>query len=389
MPGADTDFSPAEVERASRYHRPLYVAFLAEAALGLAVAAAFAFGWPGDRLAGAIANLPWWAEALVLMGAVLGASFLVRLPLGFWRGYLRERRYGFSTQMAAGWLADRLKALALALALTALPLIGLVGLARALPTGWPAVAAPGAAVLVVLLGLVAPVVLEPIFNRFRPLEDDALADDLRELSIRARVPVQQVLVADASRRTRKENAYVSGLGRTRRVVLYDTLLARAEPRELRLITAHELSHRRERHVAKGVVLGALGAAASVLALWALLRSGGALDAIEATGAADPRAVPFVLLAASVFELASLPAAAWISRRWERAADRGSLELTGDPNGFVQTFRSLARANLSDLDPPRLAYACLFSHPTPPERIGAARRWGARYTCRNPDESEYR
>jgi STE24 endopeptidase len=391
MPAAETDFSPAEVDRARRYHRPLYVAFAVEAALALAVAAAYAFTGPGERLAASLASLPWWAVVLVLAGAVLVTSFLVRLPLTYWRGHIRERRYGFSTQTSAGWLADRSKALAVRFALAAVPLVALVGLARALPAAWPAVVAPGAALLVVLLGLVAPVVLEPIFNRFRPLDDETLGRDLRELSVRAGVPVERVLVADASRRTRRENAYVSGIGRTRRVVLYDTLLARAAPRELRLIAAHELAHRRERHVVKGALLGALGAAASVLVLWALLRSEPVLEAIGADGAGDPRIVPFALLMTSALELAVLPAAAWLSRRWERVADRGSLELTRDPEGFVDAFLALARANLSDLDPPRLAYACLFSHPTPPERIASARAWQSRYTAAVtvPDERRKR
>ncbi len=372
MPDELHDFSPAEVERASRYHRPLYAAFAADAVLALGVAAAFAFGWPGGRLARALDGMPWWLEALALGAAVVLTSFLVRLPLGFWRGYLREGRYGFSTQSAAGWAADRARALAVGLVLTVAPLVALVGLARAIPDAWPAVAAPGAAALVVLLGFAAPILLEPIFNRFRPLDDARLTGELVALSVEAGVPVREVLVSDASRRTRKENAYVSGIGTTRRVVLYDTLLERAEVPELRLITAHELAHRRERHVAKGIAIGAAGAAAVVLVLWGLLSWPALLEAVGATGAGDPRVVPFVVLATAALELLSLPAYAWISRRFERVADRGSLELTGDADVFADTFRGLARANLSDLDPPRLAYVWLFSHPTPPERIRAAR-----------------
>src|SRR5207302_8681948 len=129
--------------------------------------------------------------------------------------------WGFSTQGAGGWLLDRVKAFAVGVALTSLGVLGLVGLARALPRAWPLVAAPGAALLVFALGLLAPIVLEPLFNRFAPLEDPGLAAELRALAERARVPVRDVLVADASRRTRKANAYVSGIGRTRRVVLFD------------------------------------------------------------------------------------------------------------------------------------------------------------------------
>src|SRR5205085_9915599 len=130
-------------------------------------------------------------------------------------------------------------------------------------------AAAAGATLVLVLSFVAPVVLEPLFNRFRPL-DGALADDLRRLAERAHVPVRDVLVADASRRTRKVNAYVSGIGRTRRVVLWDTLLERAGTPELRLVVAHELGHRRDRHVLKGTLLAMAGAVVAVLVVWAVL-----------------------------------------------------------------------------------------------------------------------
>ena len=154
--------------------------------------------------------------------------------------------------------------------MAAIAVIALVGLARAFPSWWPAVAAPLAALAVLGIGFVAPVVLEPLFNRFEPLADEALARDLRGLGERAGVPVREVLVADASRRTTKVNAYVSGLGSTRRVVLYDTLLARSTPAELRLVVAHELGHRRYRHPAKATALGMVGAAVAVVVLWAAL-----------------------------------------------------------------------------------------------------------------------
>jgi STE24 endopeptidase len=374
MAAALTDFSPEEVERARRYHRPLYLALAVDVGLAIGVAAMFAFGPPGDELAAAVESLSWWEQALVFGAAVVLGQTAVRLPLAFWRGFVRERRYGFVTQSAAGWLADRAKGLGVGLVLTVVPAAGLVGIARSFPSVWPVVAAGVAAGFVALVSFVAPVLLEPIFNRFRPLEDDALASDLRSLSRRAEVPVRDVLVADASRRSRKENAYVSGIGATRRVVLYDTLLARASRRELRLITAHELAHRREQHVAKGTALAALAAAAGVVALWALLSWPALLGAIGASNAGDARAVPFVIFAAAVLELLALPWTAALSRRWERVADRGSLELTGDVEAFEQTFSALARVNLSDLDPPRLVYLLLFTHPTPPERLAAARVW---------------
>ena len=217
-----------------------------------------------------------------------------------------------------------------------------------------------------VLSFVAPVVLEPLFNRFAALEDEALAGELRALAERAGVPVRDVLVADASRRTTKLNAYVSGLGRTRRVVLFDTLLAAAGEPEVRLVVAHELGHRRDRHVAKFTLLGMLGAAAAVALVWAVL----------GTRVAAPSELPLALLLLLALELAAMPAGAWLSRRWERAADRCSLELTGDAAAFERAHVELARRNLSDLAPPRLAYLLLFSHPTAPERLALGRAWAA-------------
>jgi STE24 endopeptidase len=285
-------------------------------------------------------------------------TWAARLPLAYLRGHVHEQRWRLSTQTLRGWLADRLKGLAVGLVLTVATTAALVGVARALPTWWPVVAGVGAALLVAVLGFVAPVVLEPLFNRFEPLHEEPLASELRALADRAGVPVADVLVADASRRTRKSNAYVSGLGRTRRVVLWDTLLATSDPPEVRLVVAHELGHRRLRHVAKLTALGMLGAAAFVAVLRVVL--GGDVG--------EPSAVPRVLLVSALLELLALPFSSWLSRRWEREADAFSLELTRDREAFVTAHRALALDNLADLDPPRLAYALLFTHPTPSERL---------------------
>jgi STE24 endopeptidase len=205
------------------------------------------------------------------------------------------------------------------------------------------------------------VVLEPLFNRYAPLPDEPLAAELRALAARAGVPIGNVLVVDASRRTRKANAYVSGLGRTRRVVVSDTLLAEASPAELRLVVAHELGHRRDQHVLRATLLAMAGAVAATVVVWALL----------GTRVADPHGVPLLLLIGLGLQFAAAPALTALSRRWERAADRCALELTGDRAAFETAFRRLARTNLSDLDPPRLLYLVLFTHPTPPERLAAA------------------
>ena len=365
-PIAAEEFSPDERARARAYHRPLYLALLFDVALAEGLLAALAWTSLGDWLFSPLRSVTPVAAAAAYAALVTAFSSVVRTPLALWRGWWRERRWGFSTQGAGGWLADRAKGLAVSLVLGAAAWTAAVALARALPGWWALPAGAALALGVLFLSFVAPVVLEPLFNRFRPLEDEALAADLRRLSQRAGVPVRDVLVADASRRTTKVNAYVSGIGRTRRVVLFDTLPAAADPAAVQVVVAHELGHRRDRHVAKLTVLAMAGAGVAVAVLWAVL----------GTRIGQPRTLPQALLLLFALELPAVPALSWLSRRFERAADRCSLDLTEEPAAFARAHLELARRNLSDLEPPRLVYLFLFSHPTPTERLASGRAWCA-------------
>jgi STE24 endopeptidase len=358
------DFSPDERARARAYHRPLYLALLVDVALAAGLLAALAWTSLGDWLFSPLKSLSPAAAAAVYAALVTTFSAVLRTPLAFWRGWWREREWGFSTQGAGGWLADRAKGLAVTVVLGAAAWSAAVALAQALPGWWAVPAGAALALAVLFLSFLGPVVLEPIFNRFRALEDETLAARLRLLSQRAGVPVREVLVADASRRTTKVNAYVSGIGRTRRVVVFDTLLEAADPAAVAVVVAHELGHRREGHVAKLTLLAMAGAAVAVLVLWAVL----------GTRVGDPRTLPEALLLLLALELAALAPGAWLSRRFERAADRCSLELTEEPAAFARAHLELAWRNLSDLDPPRAVYLFLFSHPTPPERLAFGRAW---------------
>jgi STE24 endopeptidase len=347
------DFSQEDVERGSRYHRPLYLAFAVRLLILVGVYSLLARTWIGG-------GLGWAGGAALWAALVVVAAEVACLPLDLWRGLAHERAWGFSTESTAAWLGDRAKSAAIAIVLAAGSWTAVVALARALPGWWAVPAAAALALLVLTLAFIGPAVLEPLFNRFGPLADEGLAADLRGLAAAAGVPVRNVLVADASRRTTKLNAYVSGLGATRRVVLFDTLLDAADEREIKLVVAHELGHRRDRHVVKGTLLAMLGAVLAVVLLWAVL------------GTPEPRDAPLALLLLIGLELAGLPVFALVSRRWERAADRCSLELTEDREAFERAHVELARKNLSDLEPPRLVYLMLFTHPTPQERLALAR-----------------
>lgn len=337
-----TGFTTQEMARARSYHRPRYVALLLDLVLSAAVLGLL------TQL-----SLPLLA-APPAIGTIAAAA---RLPVAWWR-YHHDRAWGFATQSPQGWAVDRGKEIVIDALLLLVALAPLFWLARRFPHGWVWPTAIGAALLVFLLGFLAPVVLEPVFNRFRPLEDEALARRLHALAEEAGAPVRAILVADASRRTTKTNAYVSGIGKTRRVVLWDTLLATPEE-QVAVVLAHELGHRVRRHVAVLTALAMAGAAGFVIVL-RLLRPHPV-----------PRDTAFILLLGLALELALLPAGSALARRFERVADRFSLDLTGDRAAYRALHHDLATTNLSDLSPPKWLYYWMFSHPTAPERLSDA------------------
>jgi STE24 endopeptidase len=203
-------FSAEQVERARTYHRPLYWGVAAEVALATGLLAVLTWSAAGGVLDPR--SLPWWARTLAYASIIIVLSTALRTPLAFWRGYLREHRYGFSTQTWCGWSIDRLKTVALSLVLVPPLLLALVALARTLPGWWVAPAAAAFGLVVFLFSFLAPVLLAPLFNHYGPMDEEPLRSELRALASAAGVPVEDVLVEDTSRRTRKANAYVTGLG---------------------------------------------------------------------------------------------------------------------------------------------------------------------------------
>jgi STE24 endopeptidase len=251
-------------------------------------------------------------------------------------------------------------------------LLGFFGLARLLPQWWWAAVASGAAALTILFSFIFPVLVEPVFNRFTPMPPGELRDSLIALADRDEVPVRDVLVADASRRTTALNAYVSGLGPTRRIVVYDTLVREAPPSEVEAVVAHELGHAKASDVYTGTVLGALAAAAAVIALYLLGGWTGLLRRAGIESIVDPRAIALLLAVATLAGLVAAPLNSLVSRRIEARADAHALALTQDPSTVERMEERLATTNLADVDPPRLEYVMFASHPSVVERMAAAR-----------------
>ena len=385
-PAADplAAFTEAEVQACVDFAKPRQRWGLAGYGADLAVLAALALSAPGRAVVAAVAGLAGgWAPGRVILAvvAVLAVRAGVGLPFSV-RAYRQDARAGLATQRLGGFLRDWAKARAVGLVLVGLPVTALVLGARWRPPGWPLVAAVAAVLLVLALAVAGPVLIEPLFNRFRPLEPGPLRARLLELAAAMGVPVRDVLVADASRRTTRVNAYVSGLGRTRRVVVYDTLLAAAGSAgaadEVALVAAHELAHVRHRDVLWGTLGSAALAAVSVLAVVALFDLEGVRRAFAVTGLGDPLAVPGLLLLAFLGGLLAAPVASAISRWAEARADWVALEVTRDPVTAVAVERRLALENRADLRPNRLLVALFASHPVTMARIAQAWLWAERH-----------
>ncbi|WP_162908235.1 M48 family metallopeptidase, partial [Allorhizocola rhizosphaerae] len=316
---------------------------------------------------------PWLAKVLGGGLLVLLLADIVTLPLAAWRHSILVR-YGLSTQDWGGWAVDLLKGYAVGAVLGAVALLGFYGLTRLFPVWWWAWGAAGAAALVVVLTFVFPVLVEPVFNKFTPMAESPLRTELLALAQRDGVPVRDVLVADASRRTTALNAYVSGIGPTRRIVVYDNLLKDAPEAEVASVVAHELGHAKDRDVLTGTLIGALGAAGVVIGLYLVGGWAGLLRRAGIETLADPRSIGLLLAIAGLAGLAATPVQAYVSRLIEARADAHALALTDDPATFEQMQRRLTLVNLGDPDPPAWEQTLFGSHPTTVERIAHARSY---------------
>jgi len=364
---ADAVFSAAQIARGERVSGLLRHAAWGNLVVGLLVVAILGFTRLGCAL---MARLPgaWWSKVVLGSLGVTLAGAVASLPLA-WASQRVELTEGLSQQSWAGWLEDRGTGLVVDWVFTAVALLVLVGLARRAPRTWPLWGALAAAVLAMAGSFVYPVVVEPLFNTFTPMKAGPVRSAVFDLARREHVHIDDVLVADASRRTTTLNAYVSGFGSTRRVVVYDTLLTGLPDAQTEMIVAHELGHARHDDVLLGTVLGALGSAAGIGMVGVLLSRRRLRDQAGVDGLGDPRVVPLLLALAVVGTLLASPVQNTISRAIEARADRSALEATGDTGTFVAMQKQLALRSLSDPTPPAWSQFWFGSHPTALQRIG--------------------
>ncbi|HTX11346.1 MAG TPA: M48 family metalloprotease [Solirubrobacteraceae bacterium] len=353
-------FSQAEIDRGARFARP-------QVALGLARAAIEV-----GALTLLVRRSPRWLTRRfrqpVVGGGAAGAGLALTLSLPPLPLSAISRKRGMAvglvTQSWRGWAADLLKGAAIEAVMAGGAGAAAVAVTRRYPSRWWLPASVGSVLFGTVLATVAPVMLDPLFNDFTRLPEGETRSDVLELARAAGVKVGEVYSVDASRRTTAANAYVAGLGPTKRVVLFDTLLDRYNRDEIRVVVAHELAHVRNRDVIRGVVFAALVAPAATLAVqrlsWELSPERG-----------TPGALPALALAAAAVGAPTGLIGNRLSRAIERRSDDYSLRLTGAPDAFISFERAIAVQNVADVQPPRWLTSLLATHPPTSERIGVA------------------
>jgi STE24 endopeptidase len=370
-----TYFTGAELARARSFARGQRLIGLGALALESTVLILLVARPPhrGVRLAEqATRGRPLAASALV-GGALVVVVEIVQLPL---RAIARQRAIdvGLATQPWRGWASDTTKGLAISAGFSAAGAAVFASLARRFPRRWWLAGAAAVPAIELLFVWLAPVVLVPIFNRFTELPDGQAREDVLALADKGGVDVGGVFVVDASRRTSGTNAFVTGLGNTRRVVLYDTLIERFTPAQVRLVVAHELAHVKSRDLWRSMLWVALVAPAGMstireLSDW-LARPANAKPG-------SPGYLPALALSLALVGSGGAVISNQLSRRIETRADAFALELTGEPLQFIAMERELALTNVADPDPPRSVAWLAATHPSTIQRIGAAVAFSAR------------
>jgi STE24 endopeptidase len=353
---ASAYFSPAQIERAADFRDPQRLLGLAGLGLSGVTLAVLAVRLPRERLRG----------RPVLGAAAAGAAIaavlvVVNLPLDAVR-HDRAVDVGLSTQDWGPWLGDVAKAGGIGAVFAAGGAAIAVALWRRFGGRWwvPASAAVVAAGAVFTYA--SPLVIEPLFNDFEELPEGRLRSDVLELAERADVDVGEVYRVDASRRTTGANAYVAGLGHTKRVVLYDNLIQDFTPVEVRSVVAHELGHVKHDDVPRGLLFLALIAPPGLLLVQRIAER-------LAPGARGADLVPALALAVAVVSFGGQIAGSYVSRGVEARADAFALRLTDDPDAFISLERRLALQNVSEPEPPELLQALFGTHPTTVDRLG--------------------
>ena len=304
-------------------------------------------------------------RGLIFFSLIASIYFFISLPFSIYSTFVLENRYGFNRTTPKTFVSDKIKEILLAAGI-GLPLVYLALLAIDSFEYWWVYLLIGVVGFEILTQLIFPTVILPLFYKLKPLEDENLAKRIREIADKAGFGVKSILVMDASRKTRHTNAFFTGIGRAKRIVLYDSLLEKHSSEEIEAIFAHEAGHFKRKHILKGMLISNAVAVLAVVLLWMIVES----DTVAGIfGVSEKYAI---LLYAGIFLSSIFTVLDWIdsfiSRKWEFEADSYAAMITGDTQPMIRALKNLSVSNLSNLSPHPLYAALYYSHPPSWERI---------------------
>lgn len=352
---------------ARRYERDKRRLGLAGSALSLAALLAFYFSGLSSRLARLWGELPIVWAFLLYAACFLAWLTIFGLPLSYCSGYVHEHKWGFSTQSIKGWLSDQAKSFAVGLVMVWIVLAILLGVMARFPRSWWLIAGLAMAVVSVATATLFPVIILPIFHRYTPIENQELTGALEEILAREGLKSSGFFQEDMSRRTRKENAFLAGLGKTRRVVLGDNLIQHMTVPEIVSVIGHEVGHYRHRHIWKGVLVETLEQLAVFYFLSVVMRA--LSPGFPVSVSQVLTALPLMLMigvAASGFAFGPLSNA--LLRRFEKQADMYAVSHVRDRRAFLTALAGLADRNLGNAYPAWWVKILYSTHPPIGERL---------------------
>jgi STE24 endopeptidase len=373
----ETKLDPERQRKAKEYariSRRLFVVDLAAGAIYLMLWVISGLSpWLRDQVQ-QLTQATWLSVPLFAMGFGLPYGVLMS-PLEYYSGFVLPHKYEQSTQTLKAWLLDQLKGLLVSGVLGLIILEIIYGLLGTAAEWWWLCAAGVMLIFTVILSNLAPVIIFPLFYKYKPLENEELVSRLTRLAEQAGTRVKGVYAFDLSSKTVAANAALMGLGNTRRIILGDTLLQNFSADEIETVLAHELGH----HVHKDIITGIIVQSGLTLAgFWLadyVMHWG--IAVWDYTGLTDPAALPLLMVAMSVFGLVTMPLGNAWSRWREVKADAYALQTTTKPQAFISAMTRLANQNLADAEPPAWVEFLLHSHPSISKRVAMAENFGVK------------
>jgi STE24 endopeptidase len=302
--------------------------------------------------------------AFLIIAAIYILIELILLPLSYYRDYIIEHRFGLSNLTTAMWFSDYLKENGISILLSSMGMMGIYALMVYVPGYWWVISSVILAIFIVIMTYLYPILIDPLFYKFKELEDKKLQEEIIDMANKAGIGVKNVLVADASRKTVKANAYFAGVGGSRRIVVYDNLVDNFKDEEALSVIAHEMGHWYHGHIFKNIIVGIISGTMGLFLINLIFVRSGMIGGF--------RSIFVIILFVSLISFLFLPAQNAISRSFERQADHFALQATGNPEAQVGLMVKLADSNLSNVKPANYIKYFLYSHPSIMERIETAK-----------------